>query len=95
MNCFEELSNKFTLEDCQIYLPKLGSTFSRTKTFYFEKSVFLTFGLGMREGVSEGSRHGSGWVTFSSISCRHLSRDLHVLLECVCVEPLHVHLDGE
>ena len=45
--------------------------------------------------VSEGLRHGSGWVTFSSISCRHLSRDLHVLLECVCVEPLHVHLGGE
>ena len=69
--------------------------FSRTKTFCFENSVFLTLGLGMHEGVSEGSRHGSGWVTFSSISCRHLDRDLHVLLECVCVEPLHVHLGGE
>ena len=69
--------------------------FSRTKTFCFENSVFLTLGLGMHEGVSEGLRHGSGWVTFSSISCRHSSRDLHVLLECVCVEPLHVHLGGE
>ena len=69
--------------------------FSRTKTFCFENSVFLTLGLGMRERVSEGSRHGSGWVTFSSISCRYLSRDLHVLLECVCVEPLHVHLGEE
>ena len=69
--------------------------FLRTKTFCFENNVFLTLGLGMSEGVSEGSRHGSGWVTFSSISCRHLSRDLHVLLECVCVEPLHVHLGGE
>ena len=67
--------------------------FSRTKTFYFENSVF-SLGLGMREGVSEGSRHGSGWVTFSSISCRHSSRDLHVLLECVWF-PLHVHLGGE
>ena len=68
--------------------------FSRTKTFYFENSVFLTLVFGMREEVSEGSRHGSGWVTFSSISCRHLSRIMY-LLECVCVKPLHVHLGGE
>ena len=68
--------------------------FSRTKTFCFENSVFLTLGLGMREGVSEGSRHGSGWVTFSSISCRYLSMIMY-LLECVCVEPLYVHLGGE
>ena len=69
--------------------------FSRTKTFCFENSVFLTLVLSMREAVSEVSRHGSGWVTFSSISFRHLSRHLHVLLEYVCVEPLHVHLGGE
>ena len=68
--------------------------FLRTKIFCFENNVFLTLGLGMSEGVSEGSRHGSGWVTFSSISCRHLSRIMY-LLECVCVEPLHVHLSGE
>ena len=72
-----------------------GNVFSISKTFCFENSIFLTFGLVMCEGVSEGSRHGSGWVTFSSISCRHLSRDFHVLLECVCVESLHVHLGGE
>ena len=58
MNCFGELSNKFASEGSPIYLPKLGSTFSRTKTFCFENDVFLTFGLGMREGVSEGSRIG-------------------------------------
>ena len=29
-----------------------------------------------------------------TISCRHSSRDLHVLLECVWL-PLHVHLGGE
>ena len=34
--------------------------FSRTKTFCFENSVFLTLGLGMREGVNEGSRSGKG-----------------------------------
>ena len=60
MNCFGELSNKFASEDCPIYLPKLGSTFSRTKIFYFANSVFLTLGLGMHEGVSEGSRSGKG-----------------------------------
>ena len=37
----------------------------------------------MREGVSEGSRHESGWVTFSSISCRPLSRNIYVLFECL------------
>ena len=58
MNYFEELSNKFASEGSPIYLPKLDSMFSRTKTFCFEKDVFLTFGLGMHEGVSEGSRSG-------------------------------------
>ena len=60
MNCLGELSNKFALEGCPTYLPKLGSAFSRTKIFCCENSVFLTLGLGMREGVSEGSRHGKG-----------------------------------
>ena len=68
--------------------------FSRTNTFCFENNVFLTFGLGMRQGVSEDSRSGKGRVTFSSISCRHSSRIMY-LLECVCVESLHVHLGGE
>ena len=31
-----------------------------TKGFCFENDVFLTFGLGMREGVGEGSRNGKG-----------------------------------
>ena len=60
MNCFGELSNKFSSEGSLIYLPKLGSTFLRTKTLCFENEVFLTFGLGMREGVSEGSRSKKG-----------------------------------
>ena len=60
MNCFGELSNKFASEGSPIYLPKLNSTFSRTKTFCFENEVFLAFGLGMLEGVSEGSRSGKG-----------------------------------
>ena len=32
-----------------IYLPKLGSVLSRTKSFCFVNDVFLTFGLGMCE----------------------------------------------
>ena len=41
-------------------LSEFGIMFSRTKTFCFEIVFFLTFGLGMREGVSEGSRCGNG-----------------------------------
>ena len=98
-NCFGESSNsssrrlthdylrkmiqQFALEGSPIYLLKLGMRFSRTKVFCFKNDVFLTFGLGMHEGVSEGSRHGSGWVTFSSISCRHLSMNIFVFLECL------------
>ena len=82
-DCFGRLSNRFASEDSPIYLPNLVSNFSRTKKLFFENDVLLTFGLGMREGVSEGSRHGSGWVTFSSISCRHLSRNVYVLLKCL------------
>ena len=82
-DCFGKMIQQFASEGSSIYLPKLGMRFSRTKTFCFENQVFLTFGLGMREGVGEGSRHGSGWVTFSSISCRHLSRNIYVLLECL------------
>ena len=93
-DCFERLSNKFTSEGSPIYLPNLGIKFSRTKSFCFENDVLFTFGLGMREGVNEGSRCGYGLVTFSSMTYRHLSRNLYVLHKCV-VRPLHVHLGGE
>ena len=73
MNCFGELSNKFASEGCAIYLPKLGRKFSRTKTFCFDNSVFLTFGLGMCEGVGEDSRHGIGHVDIQVGSCICLS----------------------
>ena len=82
-DCFGKMIQQFALEGSPIYLPKLGMMLSRTKIFGFKNDVFLTFGLGMREGVSEGSRHGSGWVTFSSIPCRHLSKNIYVFLECL------------
>ena len=66
-DCFGRLSNRFSSEGSPIYLPNLGSKFSRTKKFCFENDILLTFGLGIHEVVSEGSRHWSGWVTFSSI----------------------------
>ena len=40
MNCFGELSKKFASKGSLIYLLKLGSTFSRTKTFCFETMFF-------------------------------------------------------
>ena len=43
--------------------------FLRTKTFYFENSVFLTFGLGICERVDEDSRHGIGHVDIQVGSC--------------------------
>ena len=64
-DCSGKMIQQFASEGSPIYLSKFGSVFSRTKSFCFENDVLLTFGLGMREGVSEGSRHGSGWVTFS------------------------------
>ena len=42
MNCFGGLSNRFSLEGSPIYLPNLGSKFSRTKSFCFEKWVFYS-----------------------------------------------------
>ena len=51
-DCFIKMIQQFALEGSLIYLPKLGMRFSRTKIFCFENDVFLTFGLGMREGVS-------------------------------------------
>ena len=40
MNCFGRLSNIFASEGCPIYLPKLGSKFSRIKSFCFENCIF-------------------------------------------------------
>ena len=64
---------QFASEGSPIYLPKLGSVFSRTKNFCFENNVFLAFGLGMCEGVGEDSRHGIGHVNIQVGSCIFLS----------------------
>ena len=59
-DCFEKITQQFASKGSPIYLPKLGIMFSRTKTFCFENDIFPAFSLGMREGVSEGSRSGKG-----------------------------------
>ena len=66
----------------RILSKKFVLCFQEEKPFVL-KIVFLALSLGMCEGVSEGSRCGDGCITFSSITCRHLSRDLYVLLECL------------
>ena len=45
MNCFGRLSNIFASEGSPIYLPKLGSVFSRTKSFCFENFIFARIWL--------------------------------------------------
>ena len=39
-DCFGKFSNQFDSEGSPIYLSKLGSVFSRTKSFCFENDVF-------------------------------------------------------
>ena len=45
MNCFGGLSNRFASKGSPIYLPKLGSKFSRTKNFCFENCIFTRIWL--------------------------------------------------
>ena len=45
MNCFGGLSNRFASEGSPIYLPNLGSKFSRTKSFCFENCDFTRIWL--------------------------------------------------
>ena len=57
-----KIIQEFASEGSPIYLPKLGSVFSRTKIFCFENCILRAFGLGMCEGVGEDSRHEIGHV---------------------------------
>ena len=47
--------------------------FQEQKPFVLKTVFFLTFGLGMCEGVSEDSRHGIGHVNIQVGSCICLS----------------------
>ena len=78
MTVRKKMIYQFASESYPIYLPKLDSKFSRTKTFCFENCILLTFGLGVCEGVGEDSRHGIGHV------------DIQVGL-CICLSVIVCH----
>ena len=84
MNCFGELPNKFTSEDCPTYY--IGGLSSIKTNILFGKEMIFIHGLGMCEGVGEDSRH---WIW----ACRDSSRIMH-LLECIWL-PLRVYLGEE
>ena len=73
MTVSEIIIQQFVSEGSTIYLPKLNSKFSRTKTFCFENYILLAFSLGMCEGAGEDSRHGIG----------HVDIRIMYLFECV------------
>ena len=60
-DCFRKFPNQFTSEGSPIFLPKLGSVFSRITSFVL-KIVFSHTWLRQGEGVGEDSRHGNGHV---------------------------------
>ena len=67
MNCFGELPNKFTLEDCPMYY--IGGLSSIKTNILFGKKLIFIHSLGMCEGVGEDSRHGIGHVDIQVGSC--------------------------
>ena len=69
MNCFGELPNKFTSEDCLTYLYRRVATI---KTNILLKTIFI-HGISMCEGVGEDSRHGIGHVDIQVGSCIYLN----------------------
>ena len=54
-DCFRKLTNQFTSEGSPIFLPNLGSIFSRTTGFVLKMIIFLIHDLGKCEGVGEDS----------------------------------------
>ena len=55
---FRKVLQHIRLGGSPIFLPKLGSVFSRTTSFVLKTVILLSFGLGICEGVGEDSRHG-------------------------------------
>ena len=55
-----EITQQFTSEGCPIDFTKTQSYVFENKNLLFWKQCFLTLGLGMHEGVSEGSRSEKG-----------------------------------
>ena len=63
-----------------MYLLKLGSMFSRTKSFCIKNCILLAFGLGMCEGVGEDSKHEIGHVDIQVGYCICLN-----VFDCHCM----------
>ena len=72
-DCFGELPSNSPRRVVQWILLKLGSMFSSTKTFCFENCIFLTFGLGLCEGVDEDTIYGIVHVDIQVGLCIFLS----------------------
>ena len=71
MNCFGELPNKLTSEDCPTYYIE-GLSSIKTNILFGKEMIFI-HGLGMCEGVGEDSRHGIGHVEIQVGSCNCLN----------------------
>ena len=80
---------QFASEGSLIYLPKLGSTFSRTKTFCFENDVFLALGLGMRvesvraREVGKGESHSRPYHVDIQVGS-YICLNVIMLNHCMC-----------
>ena len=72
-DAFGKLTNQFVSEGSPIFLPNLGSIFSRTIGFVLKMIIFLIHGLGKCKGVGEDSRHGNGHVDIQVGSRIYLS----------------------
>ena len=62
MNCFEGLSNIFSLEGCPLFYRNSIVCFQEQIAFVLKIVILLAFGLSICEGISEDSRHGFGHV---------------------------------
>ena len=85
-DCFRELSSNSPQRVVQYnFIGKLVLCFHEQKPFVL-KTVFLTLGLDMREGVGADLSHVIG----------HIDIRVGIMnsLECVCLS-LHEHLSGE
>ena len=76
-DCFGNLTNQFASEGSPIFLPNLGSIFSRTIGFVLKMIIFLIHDLGKCEGVGEDSSHGNEHVDIQVGSRIYLSMCLN------------------
>ena len=78
---FGGFSNTFASKGSPILLPKLGSVFSRTRSFVLKTMILLAFDLGICERVGEDSGHGIGHIDIRVGSCNYLNV---FVFPCMC-----------